>query len=112
MQSDSIEGFLSSMSHSLDQKEKENILLFLLEKMTHQYGLACSEYGRILKAKYSKNRSSYRSLIYTPFLSIRLFKEYKLSSISDEEIIKILTSLGVTSQKVSKIFLAKIKLIT
>jgi len=108
MQSDSIEGFLSSPPYGLEQKEKENVLLPLLEKMTQQHGVACSEYGKILEAMDSNTSSSYRSLTDIPFIPVRLFKEYKLSSISDGEIIKTLTSSGTTSQKVSKIFLDRI----
>ena len=86
MQSDSIESFLSSPPYGLEQKEKENVLLPLLEKMTQQHGVACSEYGKILEAMDSNTSSSYRSLTDIPFIPVRLFKEYKLSSVSDGEI--------------------------
>ena len=112
MQSDSIEGFLSSRYHSLDQKKKESILLPLLGKMAQSYCVASSKYVWIVNAKYSKTQSSYRSLIKNPFLSVRFFKEYKFSSISDEEIKKILRSSGTASKIFLKIFLAKIKFIT
>jgi hypothetical protein len=40
-----------------------------------------------------------------PFIPVRLFKEYRISSIPTDKTIKILTSSGTTSQKVSKIYL-------
>lgn len=108
IQSDCIESLLSSSPYDLAQKEKEIILLSLLNEMTQQHRVSCSEYGRILKAADGNASSSYRSLTDIPFIPVRLFKEYKLSSISDREIIKTLTSSGTTSQKVSKIFLDRV----
>jgi len=48
-----------------------------------------------------------RSCNYTelPFLPVRLFKELKLKSVPDEEVIKTMTSSGTTGQAVSRIYL-------
>ena len=45
---------------------------------------------------------SYRDL---PFLPVRLFKELELKSVSQEDIVKTMTSSGTTGQAVSKIYL-------
>ncbi|HBZ02637.1 MAG TPA: acyl-protein synthetase [Lachnospiraceae bacterium] len=42
-----------------------------------------------------------------PFLPVRLFKEYDLKSVSDEEVVKTMTSSGTTGQARSKIYLDK-----
>jgi len=101
----SIEKFLSSPPYALEQKEKRKFLLPLLNKLTQEHGKACSEYGKILQAMRVDASCQFSSLSKLPFIPVRLFKEYKLSSISDNEVIKVLTSSGTTSQKVSKIYL-------
>ena len=100
-----IEDFLSSHPYDLEQKEKEKVLLPLLNKLTQDHGKACLEYGRILTAMNGNVSNEFSSLVELPFIPVRLFKEYKLSSILDTEIIKVLTSSGTTSQKVSKIYI-------
>jgi len=107
MQGDSIDDLLSSPPYGLKQRQKESILLPLLDKMTQHHREACPEYGKILRAMSNSVLSSFRALSDIPFIPVRLFKGYKLSSVPDEEIIKTLTSSGTTSQKVSKIFLDK-----
>ena len=42
-----------------------------------------------------------------PFLPVRLFKEYDLKSISDDEVVKTMTSSGTTGQTRSRIYLDK-----
>ena len=44
---------------------------------------------------------------HLPFLPVRLFKKYKLLSIREEKIIKIMNSSGTSGQEVSKIYLDK-----
>ena len=45
---------------------------------------------------------SYKDL---PFLPVRLFKELELKSVSQEDVVKTMTSSGTTGQAVSKIYL-------
>lgn len=40
-----------------------------------------------------------------PYLPVRAFKELKLSSVHDDDVVKVLTSSGTTGQNVSRIFL-------
>ena len=100
-----IDSFLSSEPYNLKQKEKEKEILPILNELTQSHNVACLEYNSVLKAlnyDFTKNLSSIDKI---PFLPVRLFKEYKLSSINDADVIKILTSSGTTSQSVSKIYL-------
>lgn len=90
--------------YSLGKKEKEKLLSNRLIELTRKHKENCKEYSKILDAvSYDEKKvNSYRDL---PFLPVRLFKEMELKSVSDDEIVKTMTSSGTTGQKVSKIYL-------
>ena len=90
--------------YSLCKIEKERILTERLCELTELHKSRSQEYARILRGKkYEKNKvSSWTDL---PFLPVRLFKEFDLKSVNDDEIVKTMTSSGTTGQSVSKIFL-------
>lgn len=92
--------------YSLEKKEKEKILTARLCELTDIHREKCPEYARILKSIgfHMESIKSYKEL---PFLPVRLFKELSLKSISDEEIVKTMTSSGTSGQAVSKIYLDK-----
>lgn len=50
---------------------------------------------------------SLRSLTDVPFLPVRLFKELELRSVSNGEVVKVMTSSGTSGQDVSRIYLDK-----
>lgn len=89
---------------SLNVEEKEEFLRCRLLELTEHHRRNCREYDRILKALGYQKESvqSYKDL---PFLPVRLFKELNLKSVTDDEVFKIITSSGTTSQKVSRIIL-------
>lgn len=92
---------------SLNANEKQSRLLFLLNKLC-QYHLHHSEaYKNILRA-YKLKKINAQNLVDLPYLSIRLFKENKLVSVPESEVIKILRSSGTTGQKPAQIYLDKI----
>ena len=64
----------------------------------------CPEYNRMLElTNFDENNiQSYEDI---PFLPVRLFKELSLKSVSQEEVVKTMTSSGTTGQAVSKIYL-------
>ena len=99
------EAFLSYEPYSLEQKEKERKILPLLNELTKSHEVACLEYSKILKALNYNSTVDFSSIDEIPFLPVRLFKEYKLASITDKDVVKVLTSSGTTSQSVSKIYL-------
>jgi phenylacetate-coenzyme A ligase PaaK-like adenylate-forming protein len=89
---------------SLEKKEKEKFLLNELKKLTDFHLKHSKEYYRILKAFNYLNKNYNLLEDFFP-LPVRLFKEYELKS--TDEIVKVLTSSGTTSSRVSKIFLDK-----
>ncbi len=89
---------------SLCEEEKEKLLTERLLELTKYHRGHCSEYGKMLKASgFDVSKVlSYKDL---PFLPVRLFKELELKSISQDEVVKTMTSSGTTGQAVSKIYL-------
>lgn len=90
--------------YSLDSTEKEKLLTERLTELTEHHINKCPAYSCMFRAAgYDKNCiKSYKDL---PFLPVRLFKELELKSVTDDEVVKTMTSSGTTGQKVSKIFL-------
>ena len=89
---------------SLIKDDKEKLLTEKLVKLTEYHKHNCQEYKKILD-KLSYDSSNIKTYYDIPFLPVRLFKEYSLYSIPDEEIFKTMTSSGTTGQAVSKIVL-------
>ena len=93
--------------YSLNQTDKERVLTERLVELTRLHQANCLEYARILDSIGfdSEKAESYKEI---PFLPVRLFKELDLKSVSDQEIVKVMTSSGTTGQAVSKIYLDRI----
>lgn len=90
--------------YELSRKEKENILNRRLAELTDYHRSHCTDYAAMLDTIGYREGGSYKE---TPFLPVRLFKELELKSVTDDEIIKTMTSSGTTGQAVSKIYLDK-----
>ena len=90
--------------YSLDEEEKTKLLSERLLELTEYHRQNCPEYAAILSSvMYDKNDiKSYKDI---PFLPVRIFKEYSLKSVQDEEVVKTMTSSGTSGQAVSKIYL-------
>ncbi|SVB63751.1 uncharacterized protein METZ01_LOCUS216605, partial [marine metagenome] len=82
-----INEIIATLPYSLSQKEKSVLFNAALRSLTDHHYQHCSEYKSILDAlKYDRNASySYDQF---PFLPVRLFKDYKLSSINEKKIFK------------------------
>lgn len=93
--------------YALDHAAKERILTERLVALTELHKEKCVEYRKILDSiGYAKERiQTYADL---PFLPVRLFKEISLKSVSDENVVKVMTSSGTTGQAVSKIYLDRV----
>lgn len=91
--------------YELDKKGKTDVLNLRLTDLTKHHRRKCLDYARILDAINYKNSLSYKEI---PLLPVRLFKEMDLKSISNEEVVKTMTSSGTTGQAVSKIYLDKV----
>lgn len=100
----SFDRFLQIPPYSLDQKEKERLLLDRLVELTEHHQSNCSAYRRILDS-ISYDRAQMASCRDLPFLPVRLFKELSLRSVSQEDVVKTMTSSGTSGQAVSKIYL-------
>ena len=100
------EELLELSPYSLVKEEKEKMLTKRLVELTTLHKEKCPEYGKILDSiNYDREKiSSYKDL---PFLPVRLFKELSLKSVSQDEIIKTMTSSGTSGQSTSKIYLDK-----
>lgn len=97
---------LSIPPYSLNKEEKQAFLTQQLSILTQHHYQYCDEYRKIMDSMgFDVNHiNSYYDI---PFLPVRLFKEYNLASISNENVSKTMTSSGTTGQQVSKIYLDK-----
>ena len=91
---------------SLDKTGKEKLLTEELIDLTEFHRNNCLQYKKILD-NLSYDSTKVKSYYDIPFLPVRLFKEYNLYSIPNEDIFKTMTSSGTTGQAVSKIVLNK-----
>lgn len=90
----------------LAHAEKQALLQERLYALTDWHVSRCEPYARILRARAPAWRAS-RHLEQCPFLPVRLFKQYRLASIADIDVVKVLTSSGTSSQQVSRILLSQ-----
>lgn len=88
----------------LDKNDKKSFLNSVLHDLTEFHYSMCPEYKKILDA-WPFSLSNYTSYYDLPFLPVRLFKDFVLKSVGEQEVIKQMTSSGTTGQSVSKIFL-------
>ena len=92
--------------YKLEKNEKQTLLTKHLNILTHHHVKNCDYYNNMLSA-LDLNKIQFSRIEEFPFLPVRLFKDYELKSVANNEVIKTLTSSGTTSQEVSKIFLDK-----
>lgn len=97
---------MNILPYSLDAEEKEKLLTERLVELTELHREKCPEYKKILEA-INYDKSNVKSFLDIPFLPVRLFKELDLKSVSNENVVKTMTSSGTTGQKTSKIYLDK-----
>lgn len=97
---------LDAEPYAMNRLDKEHYLTENLKKLTKYHYDNCNAYKKILDAKNIR-ADDIRSYYDIPFLPVRLFKEFDLRSIPQEEVKKTMTSSGTTGQQVSKIYLDK-----
>ena len=91
-------------AYEWDREEKHAFLTRDLCELTRHHAALCPEYGRMLSA-WGTNVDEVQSFEELPFLPVRLFKEFSLKSVADEDLHRTMTSSGTTGQQVSRIFL-------
>lgn len=96
--------FLESEPYVSAHNEKHNRLTEILKELTKRHKDLCPAYARILSSVYF-NEDSIAGYEDIPFLPVRLFKEYELKSVTDDAVVKTMTSSGTTGQQVSRIYL-------
>lgn len=94
---------LEKQPFGINQQTKEVWYCEMLGKLTKEHKQRCEKYQYFLEAFNQKE--TYQTIEDIPMLPVGLFKRQELKSIKEEEIFKVITSSGTSSQKVSKIFL-------
>ena len=93
-------------TYELSVHEKENIILPYLNKLVCHHYINSEEYHNIIDIVYGGELNA-DSISEIPFLPVRLFKEFVLKSVSNDRIIKTMTSSGTTGTRPSRIYLDK-----
>ena len=101
-----INEILTKAPFSLSKIEKSNLFGEALFSLNRHHYQNCSEYKSILDALKYDQKTNYNYEQF-PFLPINLFKNYELSSIDEEKIVKTMNSSGTSGQGVSEIYLDK-----
>lgn len=100
------DALLSTGPYSLMRAEKAALYQTELSRLTRNHHALCLGYKNILDGlKY--NIDAEQDAGQQPFLPVRMFKDFGLKSVSEDEIHKTMTSSGTSGQQVSKIFLDK-----
>jgi len=92
--------------YSIANAKKRELFLEVMAHLHEIHYEGSLEYRRIIDATWNPVNSNMEIEDY-PMLPVRLFKEYDLMSLDEEQIIKTMTSSGTSGQRVSKIFLDK-----
>ena len=101
-----IEDFYSFEPYELDKETKNRLLTKELKELTNTHRKRCVEYNRFLNTiQYDDCKTNCVADI--PFFPVRMFKEYDLLSVAQNDVFKVMTSSGTTGQQVSKIFVDK-----
>ncbi|WP_114418149.1 acyl-protein synthetase [Marinospirillum perlucidum] len=96
---------LQGEPYNLQKQEKQPILLEGLNELNAWHHQNCTEYSNLLDAIGMEPPWYTKSVTETPYLTVPLFKQLELKSISEEDVFKVLHSSGTTGQTPSRIFL-------
>jgi len=99
----SFELLMQAKAFTLDKKQKQDMLVPVLNQLHELHLLNCAEYhGIAAQAGYA-----FSTIDEFPFVAVRLFKQLKLSSVKDSDVFRVLNSSGTTGQNPAQIFLDK-----
>jgi phenylacetate-coenzyme A ligase PaaK-like adenylate-forming protein len=93
--------------YSFNKSRKESFFINQILNLFDHHSNNNIDFNKMMSAVGYK-RGNVRSLEDLPFIPVRLFKLFELSSVPRNEIVKTMTSSGTTGQTVSKIFLDKL----
>ena len=94
---------------SLYTYDRETKHAFFLERMLHLFDhhlYHSNDFKRMMNS-VGYDKQNIHQIEDFPFIPVRLFKMFELSSVSRDLVVKTMTSSGTTGQNVSKIFLDK-----
>lgn len=99
-----LDQIFSLSPYGLKKEEKRSLISDHINRLNSFHAEHCEPYRKIQKAYgvYERHFSEIEDFLFIP---VSLFKDFDLKSIDDGDIIKVLTSSGTTSSKVSRIFL-------
>ncbi|WP_047452173.1 acyl-protein synthetase [Alistipes sp. ZOR0009] len=99
-----IEKILDIAPYSLNHAEKDSLMNEVQQELTQMHYQKCSAYKKMLDAHglCIAHLPHYHKI---PFLPVRLFKEFELRSVPQEDVVKTMTSSGTSGQAVSRIYL-------
>ena len=98
-----VEKLLIAPQYSLGYSEKSALLQEELRGLTAIHRRGCETYRHLLDGLALSHTSPSLAGPDGSFIPVRLFKTLQLQSISDLDVLKVLTSSGTTSQQVSRI---------
>ena len=98
---DRYEKLLAQDMYSLNTAEKEGALLPVIQALHQHHKLHSPAYSRLVQ----HYRDEPDTIEDVPFLAVRLFKLFSLSSISDDDVFRVLHSSGTTGQTPAKVIL-------
>ena len=101
-----LESFYALEPYGLARQEKEALFLQAMLDLTRHHISSCAPYQKIIQ-KMALDWKNIQTMAQIPFIPARLFKEFALKSMADEDVFKTLTSSGTSGQAVSKIYLDK-----
>ncbi|MEA5015344.1 MAG: acyl-protein synthetase [Candidatus Limiplasma sp.] len=99
-----LDTLLALAPYAMDKEEKHAFLTRELVALSRRHREGSPEYARMLAA-WGCDLDQVQSHRELPFLPVRLFKEFSLSSVPQEALHKTMTSSGTTGQQVSRIYL-------
>lgn len=102
-----LNSIIDILPFSLPKSEKAALYADALYELTKHHYANCPQYRKILDT-LGFDPTIKHPVEDIPFIPVRLFKDYELSSIDKSQIIKTITSSGTTGQSVSRIFLDRI----
>ncbi len=102
-----LNSIIDILPFSLAKSEKGALYEDALYELTKHHYANCPEYRKILDT-LNFDPTIKHAVEDIPFIPVRLFKDYELSSVEKSQIIKTMTSSGTTGQGVSRIFLDRI----
>ena len=82
--------------YSIEKEQKQPLLQQELSALTKHHQQHCSDYARLIQTQWPNLSLPVANTQALPYLSVRLFKQIGLKSITDEQVFKTLYSSGTT----------------